>query len=340
MKIAMKKILSVLFLSVVSLALQSCVAEEEFANTPEGNFEALWKIMDEHYCFFDYKKQEYGLDWNSVHDRYAAYISPSMSSKNLFEVCGRMLDELRDGHVNIYAKDDVARYWNWYEDFPRNFNDSVQRLYLGTDYKIASGLKYRVLPDNIGYVYYESFSDALGDGNISEVLRDLALCTGIIIDIRENGGGILTNAEKLASRFTNDKLLVGYISHKTGKGHSDFSSPEPIYLEPSDGIRWQKRAVVLTNRRCFSSANDFVKLMKRCPNVTVIGDRTGGGGGLPFSSELPNGWGIRFSACPMFDADMNQVEFGIEPDIYVSLSTDDILRNRDTLIEYARNYLK
>ena len=43
-------------------SLTSCVDEEEFANTPQGNFEALWKIIDEHYCFFDYKQHEYGLD--------------------------------------------------------------------------------------------------------------------------------------------------------------------------------------------------------------------------------------------------------------------------------------
>ena len=44
-------LLSLLFTSV------SCVEEEEYANTPTGNFEALWKIMDEHYCFFDLKKK-------------------------------------------------------------------------------------------------------------------------------------------------------------------------------------------------------------------------------------------------------------------------------------------
>ena len=39
-------------------ALTSCVDEEEYANTPRGNFEALWRIMDEHYCLFDYTQKE------------------------------------------------------------------------------------------------------------------------------------------------------------------------------------------------------------------------------------------------------------------------------------------
>ena len=67
---------------------------------------------------------------------------------------------------------------------------------------------------------------------------------------------------------------------------------------------------------------------------------TGGGSGLPFSSELPNGWSVRFSACPMYDAGMNQIEFGIKPDTCVSLTQEDLARNKDTMIEAAREFLK
>ena len=60
---------------------------------------------------------------------------------------------------------------------------------------------------------------------------------------------------------------------------------------------------------------------------------------MPFSRELPNGWGVRFSACPMTDANKNQIEFGIEPDIYVALDDADASHGIDTLIEYARRLL-
>ena len=166
-------------------------------------------------------------------------------------------------------------------------------------------------------------------------------CDGLIIDVRNNGGGNLTTAEKVAARFTNEKVLTGYISHKTGPGHQDFSEPKPVYLEPAmDRVRWQKKAVVLTNRRSYSATNDFVNSMKQLPLVTVIGDKTGGGSGLPFTSEIPNGWSIRFSASPMFDPEMNQLEFGIDPDIKVNISTEDYARGIDTIIEEACIFLK
>ena len=168
----------------------------------------------------------------------------------------------------------------------------------------------------------------------------LTPCNALIIDIRDNSGGLLTAAERLAARFTNDEITVGYMQHKTGKGHSDFSPMEEQRLKPSRGLRWQKRVAVLTNRAVYSAANEFVKYMRCCPKAIVVGDRTGGGAGMPYSSELPIGWSVRFSACPMYDRDRQSTEFGIEPDHKVSLSQSDLLRGEDTIIERARQILR
>ena len=322
------------------IGLMGCVNEEEFDNSPQGNLDALWKIIDEHYCFLDYKQQEYGLDWQQVHQKYRQQVTGNINNEQLFEVLGNMLSELRDGHVNLSAAHDFARYWQWFENHPANFSDSLERRYLGTDYRIASGLRYKVLDDNIGYIRYESFSDGIGSGNLTEVLNYLLLCRGLIIDIRNNGGGDLTNAEKFAARFTNEKTLVGYIQHKTGPGHHDFSEKEPRYIEPAAALRWQKPVCVLTNRHVFSAANEFTLYMKAMPNVKIVGDRTGGGAGMPFSSSLPNGWVVRFSAVPMYDALHQSTEFGIEPDYPVELQFEDVLRGEDTIIEYARKLLR
>ena len=332
-------LLAVIFLLAITVSFTSCVKEDEQSNTRQGNFEALWKILDEHYCFFNYKQHEYGLDWQQVHAKYQAQVNDKMTNEQLFEVLGNMLGELRDGHVNLSASHDLARYWQWYEAYPANYSDTLQRRYLGTDYKIASGLDYKILDDNIGYIRYESFQYGIGSGNLSEILNYFLLCRGLIIDIRSNGGGDLTNAEKLAARFTNERTLVGYIQHKTGIGHNDFSDLEPRYLDPAASLRWQKPVCVLTNRHVYSAANEFAMYMKALPNVKIVGDHTGGGAGMPFSSSLPNGWVVRFSAVPMYDAQRLSTEFGIAPDYQVSLTDEDFLRGRDTIIEYARKLL-
>ena len=60
----MRKFAVIWFL--IPLLTLSCVDEEEFPNTAQGNFEALCKIIDEHYCFFDYKQHGYGLDRHTL----------------------------------------------------------------------------------------------------------------------------------------------------------------------------------------------------------------------------------------------------------------------------------
>ena len=210
---------------------------------------------------------------------------------------------------------------------------------MGTDYKIAGGLHYRVLDDNIGYIRYESFLTPVGEGNLDNCLAYLALCRGLIIDIRNNGGGDLTTAEMLAGRFVHEKTLVGYMKHKTGTGHNDFSSMEAQYLEPSSNMRWHKPVCILTNRSVFSAANTFAVMMHALPNVKIVGDHTGGGSGLPMSSSLPNGWSVRFSACPMYDKDRQQTEFGITPDIPAALTDEATAQGKDLIIETARKIL-
>ena len=234
----------------------------------------------------------------------------------------------------------MSRYWDWYLDYPDNFDSDIQENYLGRNYSIAGGLKYTTLSDGqIGYIYYGSFSSSAGESGLDHIFYQFKDCKGLIFDIRDNGGGMLSNADRIASRFLEEKILTGYIQHKTGKGHDDFSEPYPLYLSPSERIRWLRPVVVLTNRHCYSAANDFVQKVRMMPYVTTMGDRTGGGSGFPFNSELPNGWGVRFSASPMLDVNKQHTEFGIDPTYKVSMTQEDIEKGKDTIIEAAITHL-
>ena len=146
-----------------------CVDETEYDNTAQGNLEALWKVMDEHYCFFDEKRATLGVDWDEVHRRYTPQVAGA-DRDQLFEVMAHMIGELRDGHVNLYSGFDVGRNWSWKEDYPTNFQDTLYNIYIGTDYRIASGIAYRILDDNTGYMRVASFATEPGNGNLDEIL--------------------------------------------------------------------------------------------------------------------------------------------------------------------------
>ncbi|MDR2854337.1 MAG: S41 family peptidase [Prevotellaceae bacterium] len=321
----MKKILFFLIISLFS----SCVTDDEpqFDNSVKGNFEALWRIIDTRYCYLEYKH----IDWDSVHDAYLPRLKEVKDQYQFFDLLSEMLAELKDGHVNLSSSFDRSRYWNWYSDYPDNFNSKIiySDKYLGRNYRISGGFRYKkIADDRIGYIWYNSFSDGF---SFPAVIAQFADCEGLIIDVRNNGGGTLTYAETLASYFFEQKETTGYMCHKTGDGHNDFSTLQTV-VTPANYV-WKKPVAVLTNRMSFSATNDFVCRMQYAPNAIIIGDRTGGGGGLPLSSELPCGWTVRFSASPMFDREKNHIEFGIDPDIKVDMDTLDNVN--DAIIDRA-----
>jgi len=327
---------TLIFTVILFFMTPACTEETKYTTDPRANFEALWKLLDENYCFFDYKD----IDWNEVHAKYSPLVTDTINRYELFDILGKMLAELKDGHTNLISTFNVSRFWDWSENYPDNFNSAILKNYMGTDYQIAGGLRYLTLRDSIGYVYYGDFSSAVGEANLDEMFLHFKDCKALIFDVRGNGGGSLVYSERIASRFITEKRLVGYIMHKKGPGHSDFSEPYPIELEPSQRIKWMRPVAVLTNRSCYSATNDFVNKMRLFDQVTVIGDKTGGGCGLPFHSEIPNGWSVRFSSSPMLNADKEYTEYGVDPDIKQNITDNDIINGIDSIIEEAIRYLK
>lgn len=333
----MRRLIYILF---PLIALSACHDIPEYADNPRGNFEALWSTLDQHYCFF----KEKNVDWNEVYARYAPAISDEMTSEELFNVCSEMLAELRDGHTNLSSSFNTSYYRQWWSDYPQNYDERlVEQYYFNYNYLQVGVVKYGILTQNIGYLRYPTFSSGIGESNLDNVLLYLRTCDGLIIDIRDNGGGNMTVVERLVPRFISQRTLAGYICHKTGPGHDDFSEPMPYYFDPAEQGRamWSKPVVILTNRSTYSAANNFVSVMKELPQVKIVGATTGGGSGMPFSSELPNGWGIRFSSSPIYDAQMATTEFGIEPSEGCAIDLDPVaaIAGQDTMLDFAINLL-
>lgn len=325
-------------IACTAIQLSSCHHVEEWGDTAQDNFDALWTIFDTHYCFFEQK----GIDWDSVYTAYRPRISDCETWIDFFGLCSEMLDELRDGHVNLVSTFNTSYYNKWWSDYPQNFDARLlDQYYLHFESSYRSGITYKVLDDSVAYIRYASFSVAPSDATLDYALYLMRDCPGLIFDIRDNGGGGLDNVETLVARFIDRQILAGYISHKTGPGHGEFSKPYAYYYDPAPAprIHWDKPVVLLTNRSTFSAANNFVSIMRLLPQVTTMGDRTGGGSGVPFNSEMPCGWAVRFSASPVYDAEMHLTEDGLDPDIHVDLDPIAALDGHDTMLDAAIEYI-
>lgn len=325
---------AIVFAAIIT-SCEKILLGEDPANEPVENFDIFWKTLDEKYVFFQYKE----INWQAVYDEYRPKVYNGMSDHELFLVLRDMIFLLRDGHTSLSTPFETARNKDWYLNSPPNYNfNIIERTYLGEDYTETGALLHTMI-DSVGYVHYSSFSAGVSHTQLDYVLNQYADAKGLIFDVRNNAGGNTQVATRIASRFTEQEVLTQYWLYKDGPAHDDFSEPEAKFLEPFDGLRYTKPVVVLTNRKCYSATNDFVLMMSVLPNITLLGDTTGGGGGFPFNAELPNGWQYRFSSSMTIAPDGFNVEHGIPPDIQVDMNPADELEDIDTLIEAALDYL-
>jgi hypothetical protein len=334
----MKRVLIYILFIIVFSSCEKALIKPDPENNPVNNFDYLWTNLYERYSFFEYK----GINWSEIYLKYRPHITNEIHDTTLFRVMSEMLYELKDGHVNLSSPFDVSRNWEWYLGYPQNFSwEIIERNYLYGDYRITGAFRNKILDENIGYIYYPSFANTVNNYHISFLFNEFKDTEGIIIDIRNNGGGSLSNAKLIASRLVEDEHTAGYSYVKNGPEKDDFVKGNDFIIEPvEDVIEYSKPIVVLTNRSSYSASSFFVLFVKDLTNVTIIGDTTGGGGGLPISGELPNGWTYRFSSTITTDINGFNIENGIPPHIKRDISESDRLSGVDSILEEAISFIK
>ncbi len=325
---------------VILLLFLTCSCEKLFIEPdasvdPESIFEEIWEFADTHYSFFEYKD----VDWDEVYGRYRPKVHSRMGAVGLFDVCADMLYELKDGHVNLVSSFDRSRNWRWYLNSPENFYYSIiERNYYKGRQRYIGPFEFFDM-GNIVYIYYSSFGNPIGEGHMDIVINNLRGKRGVIFDVRNNGGGNPDNARRIAGRFTDHKRFAGYNWVKYGPGHEDFRVEE-VHIEPYDGDRFTGKVVVLTNRKSYSATTYFTQYMRVLDDVTLVGDTTGGGGGMPAFRDLPNGWLLRVSSSRFYSPDGFNIESGIPPDIQIDIDEEEAFElGIDPIIEKAVKFI-
>lgn len=264
-------------------------------------------------------------------------VNDTTSDKELFDILSKMTNQLKDGHVNVFTPFGTSSY-----KFLNSRAPTINWLGESSIFKYGENIKTpnqtlvyaKIKNANIGYVWVKTFANTIADYTyIDNILSEYETADGFIIDLRMNGGGSDRNSSEIARRFTDEKRLYRKYRFRNGPGHNDFSDWNDTYLNPA-GIQFLKTTIVLINENCYSATEDCLMALKELPNVTIIGDTTGGGLGNPMQRELPNGWLYRFSNWQEVDAQMNNFEdIGIAPDTVVWISRRDSLRGIDRILE-------
>lgn len=323
--------ISSLLLLILLMGCEDVLFEEEKADNPITNFDHLWEAANERYSFFELK----GIDWDEYYRENRPLINESMSDTELFDVLASMLNALRDGHVNLVSPFNISRFDI---DFlgPDNFEwRIVKEHYLGDDFLITGPFSHDFLADGeVGYIRYGSFQSTITNFDMAFVLNRYRNTKGLIIDIRENGGGSVSNIYRMLNRFQQNPVLLYTSQIKSGPGHEDFTEAAQVYTAP-EGLIYERPIVVLTDRQSYSASSLFTLGAKSMPNMTVMGDTTGGGLGLPNGGQLPNGWTYRFSITRTLDPQGNNYENGIPPDVVSIMTDEERINGVDRVIEDA-----
>lgn len=201
----------------------------------------------------------------------------------------------------------------------------------------------RVLPSGFGYVRFSNFAEGL-QGGIVAGIDSMKDTPGLIVDLRNNGGGSLGMANNLINRFLDRSVGGPRILTRTGKPITIAYIPMiklDTELKGSGANAYTKPLVILTNENSASASEVFSSTLQDLGRATVIGQRTCGCllGYLGYA-DLPGGGQLAYSELGFVTPKGRRIEGeGVKPDIEISLFRNDILFGRDRALEAAEAFL-
>ena len=173
-------------------------------------------------------------------------------------------------------------------------------------------IKSEMLENNIGYIQIASFDeDSSKDFKKAYQALNKNNLKGLIIDLRNNGGGIVEEALEMADTILEKGDTILITKDKEGKENIQKSEKEPIIKVP---------IVVLTNENTASASEILVAALKEHHKATIIGKKTYGKGVIQELITLSDGSGMKITIEEYYTPNGNKInQIGITPDQEVSL---------------------
>ena len=196
----------------------------------------------------------------------------------------------------------------------------------------------KVLSNNIGYIKFTSFDESTAEDfkNEFEELNKKGI-KSLIIDLRNNGGGIVESALKIADYMTDKGSVLLYEVDKNGKETVKKSENDPIINMP---------IIVLTNENTASASEILAGALKDLGKAKIVGTKTYGKGVIQQILTLSDGSGLKITIEEYQTPNKNKInKIGITPDEEVELPEElqnslEIEESKDTQLQKAIELLK
>lgn len=243
------------------------------------------------------------LNGNDITNSSAADVSNSIKNSNQSSV---ELSVLRDG-ITITKTVNIKNV-NVPSVSKENFNDTG---YIKID-----------TFSNTTYTQFKEALEALEKNNIN----------GLVIDVRNNGGGYLNSAAEIAELFIEKGKNIYGLENKKGK----------TFYEDNTKTQRNYKIAVLINSSSASASEILASALKESYGATIIGTTSYGKGTVQETSKLSSGGMVKYTTAYWLTPNGNSVNnVGIKPDIEIILDkTEEYQYETDNQLQEALNAVK
>jgi Peptidase family S41/Tricorn protease C1 domain len=346
--------------------------DQALADTPVTNYQVFWETFAEQYPFFAL----HHMDWQAVDKKFRPQVTPDTKPEELFRIISGMVDPLHDAHTFIHAKSIKQRFHGFRPEPDPMQKKNAARITEIIETKYVSGglrefcnkqLQFGFLSSSpgtkepnskptgrIGYLRIHSFDgysddhefvkqvDAL-ESALDQIFKDASTWTGLVIDVRINGGGSDVFGISIASRLaTRDYLAYSKVIRNDIHDPDHRTPPQPIMVHVGQRPGFRGRVVLLTSADSVSAAETFtMALLGREPHVVRVGANTQGVFSDVLGRRLPNGWTFGLPNEIYLTKDGRAFDgTGVPPDVQVPIFPAlDLTSGRDATLEKAMELL-
>ncbi|MBE7705678.1 MAG: S41 family peptidase [Cyanobacteria bacterium SIG30] len=190
--------------------------------------------------------------------------------------------------------------------------------------------EYAKIDEQIGYIRLSSFISKNATQEFEKALLDNQDKKGIIIDLRSNPGGLLTNAIFIADMLLDSKIIVSTVD-RDGYKETQKATPNVLTNQP---------IVVLIDGGSASASEILSGALKDNKRATIVGKKSFGKGLVQEINRMPNGSAMHITIQKYLTPNGTDInKKGIEPDIVVDITKEDIEAKRDPQIQKANEVL-
>jgi len=344
-------------------------------DTPPANYQVFWETFSEHYPFFALRQ----MNWLAVDKKFRPQVTAETKPEELFRILSGMIEPLHDAHTSIRAKSIQQRFHGYRPAADPMQRKNAARIteIIATKY-VREGLRdfcnkqlqfglLRSSPGTsssyslrsprigaIGYLRIHSFDDYSNDREfvkqvevletaLDNMFADSSKLTGLVIDVRINGGGSDVFGISIASRLaTQEYLAYSKVTRNDIRDADHRTPPQAVMVQVSQRPGFRGPVVLLTSADSISAAETFtMALLGRLPHITRIGANTQGVFSDVLVRKLGNGWTFGLPNEIYLTKDGKAFDGpGVPPDVEVPIFlAEDLANGRDSALDKALEFL-